>query len=123
LSYHPFTLQVLRKRDDENGTTKIQQKRKMLKLQDALNVLRVRIQKQEHQYREKNAELTEDYKRITDQFKDLQKKFKHFQMVERQRYDQVWEMAEEEAVEQARKVLAADQCIFEQQLGLEWHGP
>eukprot|EP00729_Bicosta_minor_P008484 gene8484-27538_t len=118
-----YNLQVLRKRDDENQTTKIQQKRKMLRLQDTLNVYKGRIKKQEKQYQDENAVLTEDYKRITDQFKDLQKKFKHFQHIERERYDEVWQMAEEEAVEAARKVLAADQCIFEQQLGLAWHGP
>jgi len=118
-----YNLQVLRKRDDENQTTKIQQKRKMLRLQDTLNVYKARLKKQEKQYQDENAVLTEDYKRITDQFKDLQKKFKHFQHIERERYDEVWQMAEEEAVEAARKVLAADQCIFEQQLGLAWHGP
>ena len=118
-----YNLQVLRKRDDENQTTKIQQKRKMLRLQDTLNVYKARLKKQEKQYQDENAVLTEDYKRITDQFKDLQKKFKHFQHIERERYDEVWQMAEEEAVEAARKVLSADQCIFEQQLGLAWHGP
>jgi len=68
-----YNLQVLRKRDDENGATKIQQKRKMLRLQDTLNVFRARIKKQEKQFQDENAMLTEDYKRITDQFKDLQK--------------------------------------------------
>jgi len=118
-----YNLQVLRKRDDENGATKIQQKRKMLRLQDTLNLFRARIKKQEKGFQDENAMLTEDYKRITDQFKDLQKKFKHFQTLERERYDEVWEMAEEENVELANRVLAADKAIVEQQLGLLWHGP
>ena len=118
-----YNLKVLQKRDDENRATKIQQKRKSLRMQDTLNLFRARIKKQEKQFQDENAILTEDYKRITDQFKDLQKKFKHFQTLERERYDEVWQMAEEEAVELANKVLAADKAIVEQQLGLMWHGP
>eukprot|EP00039_Didymoeca_costata_P006935 m.94750 g.94750 ORF g.94750 m.94750 type:complete len:678 (+) comp13458_c0_seq1:113-2146(+) len=118
-----YNLQVLRKRDDENQTTKVQQKRKMLRMQDSLNALKAKLKKQEKAFLEENGALTEDYKRISEQFKDLQKKFNHFQNLEKDRYSEVWKMNEEEAVELAQKVLEGDRIIFEQQLGLNWHGP
>ena len=44
------------------------------RLQDVLNGLRIKCAKQEKQYKDENQQLTEDYKRITEQFRDLQRK-------------------------------------------------
>ena len=40
------------------------------------------------------ADLTEEYKRITEQFKDLQAKFQHFEVADTKRYRDVWQMNE-----------------------------
>jgi hypothetical protein len=50
-------------------------------------------------------ELTDDYKRTTEQFKDLQRKFRHFEMVDSKKYKEVWEMNEESVMKAVRKVL------------------
>ena len=71
-----YNFQVLKKRDEENTITKSQQKRKITRLQDVMNNLKVKLAKQEKQYREENQGLADDYKRITEQFKELQKKSK-----------------------------------------------
>merc|ERR550519_759744 len=42
-----YNFQVLKKRDDENTITKSQQKRKITRLQDLLNNLRLKLNKQE----------------------------------------------------------------------------
>ena len=67
--------------------------------------------------------LTSEYKRITEQFKDLQLKFRHFELVDGRKFDDVWDMKERDVVALARKVMAADKVLHEQQLGLAWRGP
>lgn len=118
-----YNFQVLKKRDEENQVTITQQKRKITRLQDIFNNLRIKITKQEKQYQDENAALTEDYRRITDQFKDLQKKFRHFQASDRACFDEVWSMNEIEATGLLEDVLKGDRNVFQQQLGLEWSAP
>ena len=118
-----YNFQVLKKRDEENTITKSQQKRKITRLQDTLNNLKSKFGKQEATFREENQQLADVYKRITDQFKELQKKSKHFQATDTKKFIDVWIMNEEEAVEYAEKVLNEDKIIFSQQLGLNWAVP
>jgi len=47
------------------------------RLQDVLNGLRIKCAKQEKQYRDENTQLNDDYKKIMEQFKDLQKKSRY----------------------------------------------
>lgn len=44
-----------------------------LRLHDVVNNLRLKLAKQIKQYREENLTLTADYKRIVEQYKDLQR--------------------------------------------------
>lgn len=118
-----YNFQVLKKRDEENTITKSQQKRKITRLQDTLNNLKSKFAKQEASFREENQQLADVYKRITDQFKELQKKSKHFQATDTKKFIDVWVMNEEEAVDLAKKVLDEDKIIFTQQLGLDWAVP
>ncbi|XP_005107087.1 dynein regulatory complex protein 1 [Aplysia californica] len=118
-----YNFQVLKKRDDENTITKSQQKRKITRLQDVLNALRQKLSKQEKQYRDENAQLSEDYKRITEQFHDLQRKSKHFLATDAKKFHDVWCMNEEECRALIQEVMDVDTTIHEQQLGLEWKVP
>jgi len=118
-----YNFQVLKKREEENGTILSAQKRKIARSTDHLNTLKAKISKQEKSFQLEYFALTDDYKRITDQFKELQKKFRHFQIADSKKYRQVWQMNEETAQEKLRKVLQADRIIHEQQLGLEWQAP
>ncbi|CAL1532912.1 unnamed protein product [Lymnaea stagnalis] len=118
-----YNFQVLKKRDDENTITKSQQKRKITRLQDVLNALRAKLEKQEKIYRDENQQLSEDYKRITEQFHDLQRKSKHFQTTDTKKLHEVWCMNEEECKNLAAEVMEADRVIYEQQLGLQWECP
>jgi len=115
-----YNFQVLKKRDDENTITKSQQKRKITRLQDVLNALRQKLAKQEKQYKDENAQLSEDYKRITEQFHDLQRKSKHFLATDAKKFHDVWCMNEEECKELIAEVVNVDKTIHEQQLGLQW---
>lgn len=118
-----YNFQVLKKRDEENTITKSQQKRKITRLQDVLNNLKQKLAKQEKQYREDNQSLTDDYKRITEQFRELQKKSRHFQTTDQKKFQDVWAMNEEQVRELVHSVLEADRIIHEHQLGLPWEPP
>ncbi|XP_030830868.1 dynein regulatory complex protein 1 [Strongylocentrotus purpuratus] len=118
-----YNFQVLKKRDEENTITKSQQKRKITRLQDVLNNLKVKLAKQEKQYKEENQGLADDYKRITEQFKELQKKSKHFQSTDTKKFHDIWLMNEEEARELSAKLMEQDRIVSEQQLGLPWQPP
>lgn len=118
-----YNFQVLKKRDEENTITKSQQKRKITRLQDVLNGLRIKCAKQEKQYKDENAQLQEDYKRITEQFRDLQKKSRHFMQADANKFSDVWTMNEEELKDLVVKLLEADRIIHNQQMGLEWVQP
>lgn len=118
-----YNFQVLKKRDEENTITKSQQKRKITRMQDVLNGLRQKLAKQEKQYRDENQQLSEDYKRITEQFRDLQKKSKHFMATDAKKFHDIWCMNEEECKSLLSEILAADRVIHEHQLGLGWRQP
>ncbi|EQC39242.1 hypothetical protein SDRG_03447 [Saprolegnia diclina VS20] len=118
-----YNYRVLTERDMENSATLSQQKRKLSRLKDALSALIQKYTQTDTAQRHQNTELTEEYRRITKQYKDLQKKFQHFEENDGRKFDEVWAMHEAEALEQIEKVLQADRIIHEQQLGLVWVPP
>ncbi|XP_006625941.2 dynein regulatory complex protein 1 isoform X1 [Lepisosteus oculatus] len=118
-----YNFQVLKKRDEENTITKSQQKRKITRLQDVLNNLRIKCAKQEKQSREENHSLTDDYKRIMQQYKEMQKKIRHFAAIDAKTFEDIWLMNEAEVKELVEKALQTDRLIHEQQLGVAWVRP
>ena len=52
--------------------------------------------------------MTDDYHRITEQFKELQKKARHFEVLDTERYDEVWQLNEEQAIDMTQRLLDAD---------------
>ena len=118
-----YNYRVLVERDSENSTTIKQQKKKLTRMADVLSSLKAKYAREEKRYRQENQDLTEGYKTITEQFKDLRNKFQHFEVADTKRYRDVWQMHEEEVTELMRKVLQADKIIHEQQLGLNWFPP
>ena len=115
--------QVLKKRDEENTATISQQKRKITRLQDTHNTLNSRLAKQVKAQRAELQALMEEYCKNTEQYRDVQKKAKHFQLSDAKRFHDVWTMNEEKAQEVAKEVAQADSIIHRQQLGLEWAQP
>ncbi|DAZ93719.1 TPA: hypothetical protein N0F65_009645 [Lagenidium giganteum] len=118
-----YNYRVLTERDMENSATLSQQKRKLARLKDALSNLIAKYNQTDTRDRHQNQELTEEYRRITKQYKDLQKKYAHFEASDTAKFDEVWRMHEQEAIEKLEKLLSADKIIHEQQLGLTWKAP
>lgn len=65
----------------------------------------------------------EEYRKNTEQYRDVQKKARHFQMSDAKLFREVWAMNEEKVRELAGEVLEADSVVHTQQLGLEWEKP
>ncbi|XP_063771047.1 dynein regulatory complex protein 1 isoform X2 [Pseudophryne corroboree] len=118
-----YNFQVLKKRDEENTVTKSQQKRRITRLHDVLNNLRMKLEKQVKQYKEENQALTDDFNRIMKQYKEIQKKQRHFSAVEAKKFHDIWVMNEEEMKQLVQQSLEVDRIIHEQQLGLPWKAP
>ncbi|CAC5382327.1 DRC1 [Mytilus coruscus] len=105
-----YNYQVLRKREDENNITRSQQKRKITRLSDVLSGLKIKLAKQEKQYKDENTQLSDDYKRITEQFRDLQRKSR-------------WCDERGGIVKVSPWCVEADRIVFEHQLGLKYQTP
>eukprot|EP00903_Cladosiphon_okamuranus_P013611 g12676.t1 len=118
-----YNYRVLTERDMENSATLSHQKRKLTKLKDALSGLVQRYQETDTRDKKRNEDLTEEFRRITKQYNDMQAKFRHFEISDNNRYEQVWAMHREEVLEAITKVLQADEIIHQQQLGWEWKPP
>jgi len=118
-----YNYRVLTERDAENSATLQQLKRKQTKLKETMSTLTTKYRDTEERDRKKNDELTEAYRAITKQYKDLQVKFRHFELADNKRFDELWAMHEEEVAGCVSKVLQADELITTQQLGWEWTTP
>ncbi|KAI9223533.1 sperm tail-domain-containing protein [Blastocladiella britannica] len=118
-----YNYQVLKKRDDENTVTINQQKRRITRMTDIVNNLKAKLAKQDKHFASEHASLLEDYNRISSQYMELTKKFKHFQVNDEAKFHELWEMNQENIKNLAAKVLMADSVIHQQQLGLPWEPP
>ena len=74
-----YNLKVLKEKNDENKSLQEELKRKDGLLQNRLRILTNDYNSQKIEFRKRNKLLTQEYKRITLQFMELQKKFKHFE--------------------------------------------
>lgn len=67
--------------------------------------------------------LTDDYKKFTKAFKELQKKYERFEESDDKRMKQVYDMNSAEALALAEKIMHADKVIHIQQLSIPWKPP
>jgi dynein regulatory complex protein 1 len=118
-----YNLQVLRERVKENKNAQNQHKRKLTRLQDVLSNLISRYAETDKRFRQANNELTESYRRVTEQYKDLQLKFQHFEKADADKYNQVWRMHENECMKLVHKCLQGDRVVFEELMGVAWVPP
>ncbi|KAH8873604.1 Dynein regulatory complex protein 1 [Schistosoma japonicum] len=118
-----YNYQVLKRRDEEATVLKSNQKRRITRLQDTLNNLHIKSTKQEKQYSMENEQLSEDYKKRMENYRDLQKKSKLLLDSVKRNFHDIWIMNEENLKKQANRLLEAHRIITEQQLGLTWNAP
>ena len=118
-----YNLQMLMEKCAENKRRLGVQKSKLARLQRITTEKTEEYRAMTERYEKENIELTQEYGKITSHYNDLQTKFRHFQLADQRKYDQVWAMHVEELEELAEKLLKADAVITEQQLGWVWRAP
>jgi len=118
-----YNFEVLKKRKKENMDSKTQLAKKLTRMRAQLHTLREKGKKQSKTSQDENAALLRDYKRISEQYKELQKKFNHFQALDHKQYKDVWKLNEDIAVDLLQEVLDVDEVVATQQLGLHWVAP
>eukprot|EP00117_Sycon_ciliatum_P013649 scpid78251/ scgid14229/ Coiled-coil domain-containing protein 164 len=118
-----YNYHVLKKRDEENTAMRNAQKRQLSSLNDQYMNLRKKLEKAKQQSATATQQLSDDYRRITEQFRDLEAKAKHFSEVDKSRYSGIWKMNEEIARGKVERQLAIDRVLQEQQLGATWQAP
>ncbi|KAK7150871.1 hypothetical protein R3I93_011965 [Phoxinus phoxinus] len=118
-----YNFEVLKKREEENTILKSQMKRKIIRMQDVLNNLKSKCGNQEKQSKAENQSLSNDYARIKQQYRDMQKKARHFAALDAEHFEKLWLICEDEVKALAHRALETDRIIHEQQLGLPWVSP
>lgn len=118
-----YNYRVLTELDVEKNAELARYKRRQNKLKAQLNNLVTRFTEMEAADTKTNNDLTEDYRSLTLKYKDLQAKFRHFEIADTTKYDEVWTMHEEEVKDLVDQLLKADKIITEQLLGYHWKSP
>ena len=69
-------------------------------------------------YEKLNRKHTKDYKKFTNDFLMLQKKFERFENSDKNRFNEIWSMNQNEVRALCEKIMDCDRVIHVQQLGL-----
>ncbi|XP_028810628.1 dynein regulatory complex protein 1 isoform X2 [Denticeps clupeoides] len=118
-----YSLQQLKRQDKESSVIKSQQKRQIIRLQDTLNKLKMECTNQEKEKQKVKQMLSENYRQVTQQVRDRQRKMRHFSAVDARHYEEVWRMNEKEIHALVGRALDLDRIIHQQLLGLDWTPP
>lgn len=118
-----YNLQILMKKADENVTVRNQQKRKLARMRESVHMLRQQIADIRSNFVQSSAKCTDDVQRFHSRFMDLENRADRYARSSETKYNDVWQMNEEESGAMLKRVLAIDKVLFEQQLGLSWTQP
>lgn len=91
-----YNAEVLDGRKDDNEDLREHQIKKLRTLDRKVKVAQEQVNTDLKQFMDKNKKLTEDLDKQTRNYKALQGKFKHFCVVDQERFEEVWSMHEEE---------------------------
>jgi len=94
-----------------------------MRLRAALTKAQVEYESSDKRYKDRNTLLTQDFQRITRQYRDLQAKYKHFEVADAHRHSEVTRLHQEELGAMVDRLVAADRVITEQLLGWTWVPP
>lgn len=118
-----YNYKVLDEKVKENEASKSLLDKRMYRLRNKLSDYKNLFYEEERKLTELNIKLTAEFKQKTKAFNELQRKFRHFEKADTTRYNEIWEMNENEVKELAQKVIKCDRTIYMQQLGLPWSPP
>jgi dynein regulatory complex protein 1 len=106
-----FNLRVLKERKSLNDGTIKNLTLKQRKSRDTLSRAKKKFETQSMEAKKKNIQYTEAYKEFTRKFKELQEKFKRFEKSDQIRFNEIWQMNDQEVKQLIRKIVDADKVI------------
>jgi len=116
-----YNFQVLKEREKENITSVDHLKRREKKLKEIVANVKEKFIKTDKKKKSEFKVLNDEYNRISVQYKELQRKFKHFELSDMEKYQQICDMNREEAIGVLTEIMKCDQIICTQLLGIEWN--
>ena len=118
-----FNTKVLQERSTVNKKSQDLLKKRELRYRNIVRDVTIAYKKELLDKQRENQRDTNDFKRFTKQFKELQRKFERFEKSDNARLKEVWQMNEKEAKAIVEKIIAADKVIHTQQLDIPWTPP
>lgn len=114
-----YDYRILQENEEEHQEKLKMQSKKLIRQRDCLRALRHRYQEDDARFERQNAEITKDYKRIAQSYRELQLRFRNVAYTDFNAFRDVWNLNEKRLHDQVLKILEADRVIMEQQLGKE----
>lgn len=118
-----FNHKVLFEREKVNKITIESLKRKKRHYQEVLRTVKEKYDAQILAASNFNKAMTKEYKKFTREFLLLQKKYERFEKSDKNRFQEIWSMNQNEAMALCEKVKDCDRVIHVQQLGIQWSPP
>ncbi|OHS96405.1 hypothetical protein TRFO_43677 [Tritrichomonas foetus] len=112
-----YNFRILQENDEEHEEKVKMQMKKLVRQRDCLRALRKRYDKEDKQFEKQNIDITKDYKRIAQSYRELQLRFRNVAYTDFNAFREVWNLNEKRLHELVLKILEADRVVNEQILG------
>jgi dynein regulatory complex protein 1 len=95
------------------------QAKKMVRQRDCIRALKKKYAEDEARFQRQNAEITKEYVRIAQSYRELQLRFRNVAFTDFNAFREVWNLNERRLHDLVCKILEADRVVMQQQLGHE----
>jgi dynein regulatory complex protein 1 len=114
-----YDYRILQENEEEHQEKLKLQAKKMVRQRDCLRTLQRKYREDDARFERQNAEITKDYKRIAQSYRELQLRFRNVAYTDFNAFREVWNLNERRLHELVVKILEADKVVMQQQLGKE----
>ncbi len=118
-----YNYRVLNERDIETSSLISQNKRKIGRLGDLLAKAVAAHEKTEKQHRTENEQLTADYVKQTEKYRQLEVKFKQGEGTAANEFKESWTMHQKQFIKRIMSLVIGDQIVHRDILGRKWEPP
>lgn len=118
-----FNHTVLKTRETVNENTLHSLKKRQQKCREFYRDIREQFHIKQQRDAQENFNYTKEYKKTTKYFLLLQKKYERFEKSDKNRFNEIWSMNQNEVMALCEKIKDCDRVIHVQQLGIAWQPP
>ncbi|KAH0790685.1 UPF0407 protein C2orf39 [Histomonas meleagridis] len=112
-----YYLKILQENEEEHEEKVKLQMKKLIRQRDTLRDLKKRYEIEDKEFERQNSEITKDYKRIAQSYREYQTRFRNVAYNDFNAFRKVWNLNEKRLHELVLKALEADRVVMEQELG------